>query len=281
MARRASPWFWEERQGWYVNKDGQRHLLGEHPAGAPAPKQNSRSKKWNAPPAIVQAFHELMAAKTEVKAPDAPTSPDGFTVAEILDKFLDWCEKNREPRTFEWYRDHIQDFLDWNPALAHFRVSELKPYHVAEWADSHGKAWSNAYRRGGIIAIQRPFNWAAELGYIPASLVLKVPKPKAQRRENPVTVDDFAGIIARYAEGDPFRDLLEFAWHSGCRPQESVRIEGRHVRLDDEMIVIPAEEAKGRRRARVIHLQGRALEIIKRLLAERPSGKLFRNEDGL
>ncbi len=43
--------------------------------------------------------------------------------------------------------------------------------------------WSNAYRRGGIIAIQRPFNWAEELGYTPRHPIKKIPKPQSQRRE--------------------------------------------------------------------------------------------------
>ncbi len=68
MARTSHPWFWEERQGWYVNKDGQRHFLGEHPAGAPPP--GKRKGKWNAPPTILQAFHALMA-----RPADAPRSP--------------------------------------------------------------------------------------------------------------------------------------------------------------------------------------------------------------
>lgn len=35
MARIAAPWFREDRNGWYVNKDGQRHFLGDHPPDAP------------------------------------------------------------------------------------------------------------------------------------------------------------------------------------------------------------------------------------------------------
>lgn len=68
MARTASPWFWEERQGWYVNKDRQRHFLGEHPEDAPPPHKNKT--KWNAPLVIVQAFYALMA-----KPPDANNLP--------------------------------------------------------------------------------------------------------------------------------------------------------------------------------------------------------------
>jgi len=158
-------------------------------------------------------------------------------------------------------------------------VSALKPFHVIEWADKHPD-WSPAYRRGAIVAIQRPFNWAEELGYVSASPVKKIKKPQPQRRENPVTVEDFATIMGRYADGDPSRDLLEFAWHSGCRPQEARLLEARHVHLEAESIVIPKEEAKGKRRARVILLHGRALEIALRLRAIRPKGKLFLNEDG-
>ena len=66
MARTASPWFWEERQGWYVNKDSQRRFLGDHPQDAPPPRKTKG--KWNAPPPIVQAFHALMAAQPEPKA---------------------------------------------------------------------------------------------------------------------------------------------------------------------------------------------------------------------
>jgi hypothetical protein len=52
-------------------------------------------------------------------------------------------------------------------------VANLKPFHVIEWTDKH-EDWSAAYRRGAIIAVQRPFNWAEELGYIAANLVKKI-----------------------------------------------------------------------------------------------------------
>src|SRR5262249_15638661 len=135
-------------------------------------------------------------------------------------------------------------------------------------------------RRGAIVAVQRPFNWAEEMGHIAASPVKKIEKPQPRRRDNPITPEDFNAIIARYKDNDPFRDLLEFAWHSGCRPQEARAIEPRHVHLDAECVIIPKEEAKGRRRPRVILLHGRALEIVNRLLTVRSAGKLFRNEDG-
>lgn len=98
MARTASRWFWQERKGWYVNKDGQRHFLGEHPDGASPPRKHKG--KWNTPQPIMLKFHELMAAPPEQPAPKLPPS-SGPTVPEILDKYLDWCQKHRAGRTYE------------------------------------------------------------------------------------------------------------------------------------------------------------------------------------
>lgn len=273
MARTASPWFWEERQGWYVNKNGRRHFLGGHPQGAPPPRKTR--KRWNAPPEIVAAFHALMAAPPEAPAP-APAA--GPTAAELFDKYLDWCQKHRAARTFEWYRDHIQGFLISlaDPKLA---AADLKPFHVVEWADRHPD-WSPAYRRGAIVAIQRPFNWAEELGYIAASPVKRIKKPQPQRRESHATAADLDVLLGRFPEGDPFRELILFEWHCGCRPQEARLLEARHLQLAGECVVIPREEAKGKRRPRVIILNGPALEIVRRLAARYPEGKLFRNGRG-
>ena len=91
--------------------------------------------------------------------------------------------------------------------------------------------------------------------------------------------EDFQAILARLRESDPFRDLFLFLWHSGCRPQEARHID-RHVQLDQERIVIPKEEAKGKRYPRVIYLHGPALEIVTRLMAVGAEGKLFRNTRG-
>lgn len=95
-----------------------------------------------------------------------------------------------------------------------------------------------------------------------------------------MSVEDFSLLLSKVDEDDPFRDLLLFAWHSGCRPQEARHIEPRHVHLADACIVIPKEEAKGKRHPRIIHSHGPALDIVRRLFAQRSDGKLFRNVRG-
>lgn len=277
MARTPSPWYWPERNGWFTILNGRRHPLGDHPSDAPPPVK--RKGKWVPPAAIATAFHALLAGPEPAGSMrPAHRTNAGPTVSELLDKFLDWTLKNKAARTFEWYRDHLQSFLNHlgpKPVPA----SDLKPFHVVEWVDAHPD-WSAAYRRGAIAAVQRPFNWAEELGYIPACPVKRIKKPQPQRRESHLTPDEFNGLLGRFPEGDPFRDLLLFAWHSGCRPQEAIHIEARHVHLAADCIVIPKDEAKGKKKGRVILLHGPALEIVRRLVSLRPAGKLFRNEDG-
>lgn len=262
MARKPKPWWHAEKKSWYVNIDGDRFKLG--------PDKDEAHRE----------FHRLLSLTPEQRAPKAPPTPSSDpTIAEIFEKYLEWCQKHRAPRTYDWYRDHIQSFTDFLNDPAEMPVAELKPFHIVEWADLH-PSWGDNYRRGAIVAIQRPFNWAAKLGYIVASPIPYIEKPQATRREQVVTVEEWEAIRDHYHEGDPFRDLLEFAWETGCRPQEVKAIEVRHVQLGVHRVVFPAKEAKGKKRIRVIYMTPRAEQIIRKLLKLRPKGLLFRNAKG-
>ena len=201
------------------------------------------------------------------------------TVAQLVLKYLAWCRKNRSPRSLEWYAGHLSSFLAHLGEVRNLPVTSLKPYHVIEWVDSHD-TWGDTYKRGGIVAVQRLCNWAEQIGYVDSTPLKKVSKPPAGRRDNPMSSEDFQSMLGKLATGDPFRDLFLFVWHSGCRPQEARHIEARHIQLDQERIVIPKEEAKGKRYPRIIYLHGPALAIITRLVAIRKEGKLFRNTRG-
>lgn len=279
MARTASPWFWEERNGWYVNKDGQRHFLGDHPPDSPPPRKSKG--KWNAPAVIREQFHALMAAKPERHA--VPNSvPERLTVGDLFDKYLEWCQKHREKRTYDGYVWHLQKFCDHlkgtGTSAGQMAALELRPFHVNEWLDSHPD-WGQTYRRNAIASVKRAYAWAEEEGHITAMPLKKLKKPMAKRREKYVTPEDWDEIRASYQDGDPFREFLEFCWLTGCRPQEARHIEPRHVQLDKAVIAIPPEEAKGRKKWRLIRLEGEALEIARKRLPTAAT-KLFVNRKG-
>ncbi len=199
-----------------------------------------------------------------------------ITVDSLLTKYLDWCKIHRAERSHEWYSGHIEGFRRFLGDNRNMDLMALKPFHIAEWVDSHAK-WGDTYRGGAIVAIKRVYSWAEEMGYIETNPIKKLKKPTAKRRDNHMKQGDFDNILARLSPGDPFRDLFLFAWHSGARPQEIRHIEPRHVDLEKERIVFPKEESKGKRKSRVIYLHGIPLEIITRLMVEGRTGKLFLN----
>src|SRR5438552_18876740 len=102
MPRLAKPWFRSQTDSWYVTTNGQQHLLGKHPEDAPPPKLGKSG--WNAPPAILTAFHKHMAEGPQIPADGA------ILVCQVCDLFLDYSQKHNGPRTYEWYRTYLQDF---------------------------------------------------------------------------------------------------------------------------------------------------------------------------
>ena len=180
----------------------------------------------------------------------------------------------------ESYRDRLQFFarhLKTSKRLG-LTAADLKPFHVLEWEDSHA-SWNPGMRRGAIQSVQRAYNWAAEVGLVKESPVAKMRKPPPGKREQSITQDEFDAMMACVPEG-PFKELLRFAWLTGCRPQEAIRIEARHTDLPNGRLMIPSREAKGKKRARVIYLTEEARAVLAPLAAARAEGPLFRNEDG-
>lgn len=201
-----------------------------------------------------------------------------LTVHALTTRYLTWCEKHRAPRSCEWYYGYLKNFL-LHPGIADLGATAIKPWHVTEWVDSK-TAWGSTYSRGAIVAVQRVWNWGIEQGHLDSTPLARMKKPSAKRREIYMKPEDYQEVLAQIPVTDPFYDFVVFLWTSGCRPQEARAIEPRHVEIDRERIVFPAEESKGKRQKRIIYLQGATLEIITRLLPLHPEGKLFRNKRG-
>ena len=89
MARFRKPFFRPARGLWYVWHGGKQINLGSEKDAAFA------------------AFHELK-SKPEPKPVTAAEAAK--LVVVIVDQFLDWCEKNRAPDTYRWYKDRINSF---------------------------------------------------------------------------------------------------------------------------------------------------------------------------
>jgi integrase len=250
MAHFPKPFFRPARGLWYVQLRGKQHNLG--------PDRDEALRR----------YHELMSRPEE-----EPVAGDA--VLAVIERFLEWCQTHR-PDSYTWYLQRLRQFARAVPRT--LTVRELRPFHVQEWVDAHPD-WSPSHKRGSTIAVQRAFRWAEKMGHIDKSPVRHVEKPEQGKREQIISPEDYAQILARY-EGDPFADLLEFSWQTGARPQETVIAEVRHLDLGGERLIFPPEEAKGKKRYRVVYLNDAALQIVRRLALEHPEGPLFRNSDG-
>ena len=159
-------------------------------------------------------YHELM------RRPQSRPVASGSVVA-IVEAFLDWCKKHRSPDTYEWYRYRLQRFVEF--AAPGLRVSQLKPFHVQHWIDHYGQL-SNGSKRNYCRAIQRAMRWAEQQGYMERSPIAHMEKPAGGKRELVLSSEEFDKILG-CARDRQFRDLLITTWESGCRPQESLRVE--------------------------------------------------------
>lgn len=250
MAHFPKPWFRAGR-GWFLQVSGRQIKLADDKTEA------------------FERYHRIMAGENS----------GDESVGSIIDSFLEWCSRCRKPRTFDWYKDRCQSFWTFmkEKNRAHLGAAELKPFHVDEWIAAH-PTWNPGMIRGAMIAIQRAMNWAVKQGRIAASPIAKMEKPAAGRRDNIITPEMFETILG-HVKDRAFTDLLVAAWQTGCRPQEIVRVEARH--FDGESAwIFPKEESKGKKRARVIHLTPEVKAMTLRLVAERPTGTLFRNRRG-
>ena len=250
MPREPKPWYWKQRGQWVVNIGRTRHYLG--PDKKPA----------------FEEFYRLM------RQPHGQPKISPHFVAAIADSFLGWVEKHRSPDTYEWYHYRLQRFCQRYPSL---RVDQVKPYHVQEWVDSY--ELSKTSRRNYMRAVKRSLSWAAKQGYIEHNPIQHLEIPAADRREVVILEAEFARIVD-LAGHESLRDLIVVTRQTGCRPQESLRVESRHVDLTNHRWVLPPSEAKGKKFPRVVYLTDNALEITRRLMSKHPDGTLFRNSSG-
>jgi integrase len=254
MPHFPKPFFRPNRGLWYVQLRGKQHNLGSDKDAA------------------FRRYHDLMNQPAE-----KPAVVKSDSVIVVIDAFLDFVQLHRAADTYRWYKDRLQLFTDFIPAA--LTLAQLRPFHVQQWIDSYPDLTAGS-KRNYARAIQRAMRWAEEQGYVDRSPLAHFKKPRGGKREQVVSADEYAKLLAKTKDQE-FKDLLTVTWETGCRPQESLRVEARHVDLANARWVFPASEAKGGRVPRIIYLTPKALEITQRLVKKYPDGPLFRNTDGV
>lgn len=250
MPRQPKPWYRKDRDCWFVTIAGKRHNLG---------------------PDKKEAFNKFYAIMREPER--KPVSAQGF--AAVADAFLDWVKANRSPDTFEWYRYRLERFCQLHPTLL---IADLKPFHVQQWVDSYTEL-SKTTKRNYVRSMKRCTLWAKLQGYIKENPIEGLEVPGANRREVVLSLEDF-NVMLSHIPDPALRQLCLVAFETGCRPQEILRVEARHMDAKHERWILPIVEAKGKKAPRVIYQTEATNRISMELATKYPEGKLFRNSSG-
>ena len=251
MARQPKPWYRTDRSAWFVTIAGVRHNLGE-----------DKKKAFD-------QFYALM------QQPAEKPSVSRSSFAGIADAFLDWVQNNRSPDTYEWYRYRLERFCQRYPDLS---CNQLKPFHVQQWVDSYDELTKTS-KRNYVRSVKRCVKWAKQQGYINHNPVEDLEAPGAEARDLVINSEDFKVLLTKIPD-ECMRQLCLVAFETGCRPQEILNVEARHLEPEHERWVFPVKEAKGKKAPRIVYLSKDALRISQDLAAKNPTGKLFRNSDG-
>jgi integrase len=196
----------------------------------------------------------------------------------VIEGFLDWCSKHRAPRTYEGHRWHLQRFIDQLPDATCMAVEELKPHHIISRVDSHSN-WGRRTAATLSLPCSAPSCGRRKRATSLGDPIRHVEKPMSARREQVFPEAEFRHLLGKI-KGPHFRDLLEFCWETGARPQQAWAVKARHFNAARGRMEIPPAEAKSKKRWRIIYLTPRAEEIVKRLAACHRAGPIFRNRCG-
>lgn len=260
MAHFPKPFFRPKKNRWYVQLAGKHVNLG--------PDQDEAFRR----------YHALMTDRKS-SVPAVQLSANGAPLLEdLFDDFLEWCRMHRSARTFESYKERLKSFWDELPDKT-LLARDLRPFHLQRWVDSH-TTWNPGMKRGCLQGIQRALNWAVKQGLIERSPIAFMEKPPPGKRENVISQEHYERMLT-LTHTQQFRDLITVCWETGCRPQEIWRVEKRHFDAERQRWVFPAQEAKGKRKIRIVYLTDVAIEICRRLALRHPEGPLFRNRDGV
>jgi len=241
------PFFHKHKNAWYLQQGKKQVRLAE-----------SREEAF--------AVWHKMATET--------STPTDISVKNLYEDFLRDVEVNASPNTLQWYRYFLDGFVA--DKIADMNAEAIIPNHVTSYMNRQ-KGWGQNTRHNFVRAAKRLLKWGFDQGLLKTNPLARMAKPSPVVREDYVTDDQFLEI--RKKVQGPLGHLIDLAWETGMRPQELFAIEARHVQ--DDRIVIPQSESKGKRSVRVVYLGTESCrQLIGHLVSETPVGKLLKNSHG-
>jgi integrase len=263
MARPSSPWYWREREGWYVTVGGKRKLL------AKGPRAETRK-------AAREEFHRLMLARGR------PVEMQGerMTVLDVFDLYLDHAKGQaargeKEQDTYSAYKKFL---VSASKSIGSIRVAEVQQKDFLRWVDR--PTWKSTMRHSALTVAKLAFGWAKTVGHVRENPLAGMEMPRPNVRTAIPTKEQVEKILAA-AWGQPFRDFLLALRETGCRPSEIMTLTSDRVNLGAGTWQVRNKTRwKTGEDHRTVYLTPAVIELTGRLMEKRPQGLVFRNSQG-
>lgn len=266
MPRRPTPWRRGGKDGpWYAQVGGRKVWL----AAPEATRTEAR-----------EALDAIWAEHRKAKREGAKLRLSGLTLTDVVNLFIAHAEQEvarngMAPLTLEGY---VRFLVPLEQAMGKTSVSSLKASQVEAWLTTAGD-WGPTTRNNAITALKACLNWARRSGHIPENPLRDMAKPQARVTEEDMT-PELARRILESIRDRPFKDLLAVSWGTGARPSEMMRLEARHLKLDEGRATLEGKTTRATGRLRTIFLTDDVVPILRRLAEVHPTGPLFRNRLG-
>jgi integrase len=261
MARPPRPWYWKERDGWYVTLGGQRLGLAHG-------KHNRRAAE--------DKFHELMIERDANPAPDSGRP----TVVSVVEAYLAYAARRLAARNYADLRSVLQRFAE---AHGYRLVTDCKAYHLTSWLDASPSFASDWTRLRVVATVKRAFNWAGRQGLV-GDNPFKAVSQSAGRSRRPLTDAEFRSLLrgAPGPRGRPFRQALIFLRLTGCRPAEMASLTWSDIHWDGvPRVVLTAHKTAAKTgKPRVIPLVPVVQKLLRHLDKSTSGDRVFLNDRG-
>ena len=264
--RKAEPWYWSARKGWYVQINGKQNLLAkdENPkkgkGGTLVPSEEAK-----------RAYHRLMA----VAGHASPHERAEALVPEVAEVFLG-LRSGVTPGKLKLYARFLRVMCQ--PYMTR-RFSALRPEDVRQVVEAQD-TWGPNTKRDFVSLISSLFSWAKEAGYTATNAMAGFGNEYPSVSRTRVLTDEEFRALMDVARDLEFKQILQFIRGTGCRPGEARKLTAAHLHPEKPIVTLSWKEhktGKKTKKPRDLYLP-RDVEIMVRSLAARyPDGLLFRN----
>ena len=253
--RKSHPWFRASKNTWYVTLEGSKVSLGVHG------EENEAE--------AIKAWHRLMSEGKPIK------KPKSLTVKDLIIGFLSDSEERVKANSQFFYERFLKPFVK---AFGKSMADTLTPLQVEKY--SRKPTWSNSTRHNCLGTIVTAFRWAEKERLIEANPLkgLRFPPKESAGLEMVISESNYQRLLDA-TEGD-FQKLLQFLWHTGCRPSEGMNLSVEQIDLASDSLVLRKHKTAHKGKARVIYLSDEARELLKAQSQRHRTGCAFQSLTG-